>query len=96
MSKTGAYKKQPGGYAAFVPAPFPPKKAVQWSDSLIALLSRADRAIGKLNAIDQLVPDIDFFIFMYVKKEAAFSSQIEGTQATLLDYVKAEAKLAHH
>lgn len=94
MSKIGSYKKQLGGYAAFVPAPFPPKKAVQWSDSLIALLSRADRAIGKLNAIDQLVPDIDFFIFMYVKKEAAFSSQIEGTQATLLDYVKAEAKLA--
>ncbi len=93
MSKIGSYQKQLGGFKAFVPAPFPPRGIVSWSDSLIALLSRADRAIGKLNAIDQLVPDIDFFIFMYVKKEAAFSSQIEGTQATLLDLVKAEARL---
>ena len=94
MSKIGTYQKQLGGYKAFVPAPFPPRGILSWSDGLIALLSRADRAIGKLNAIDQLVPDIDFFIFMYVKKEAAFSSQIEGTQAPLLDLVKAEARLA--
>lgn len=94
MSKIGKYTKQLGGYESFIPESFPPKKTVQWSDNLIALLSRADRAIGRLNAIDQLVPDIDFFIFMYVKKEAAFSSQIEGTQATLMDYVKAEAQLA--
>jgi len=94
MGKIGNYQRQPTGYKAFIPLSFPPKDLLKWDDDLILQLSRADRAIGKLNAIDQLVPDVDFFIFMYVKKEATLSSQIEGTQATLIDYVKAEAKLA--
>lgn len=94
MNKIGTYQQQPSGYKAFVPNSFPPKDLIKWDDNLILLLSQADRSIGKLNAIDQLVPDVDFFIFMYVKKEATLSSQIEGTQATLIDYVKAEANLA--
>ena len=93
MSKIGLYRQQPTGYKAFVPEPFPSKTLISWDNDLIYLLSLADRAIGKLEAIDQLVPDVDFFIFMYVTKEAVLSSQIEGTQATLLDYVKAEVKL---
>ncbi|MDP3921128.1 MAG: Fic family protein [Candidatus Omnitrophota bacterium] len=94
MSKMGLYRQQPTGYKAFIPGKFPPEDLVRWDNDLICLLSLADRAIGKLNAIDQLVPDVDFFIFMYVTKEAALSSQIEGTQATFLDYVKAKVKLA--
>ncbi len=94
MSKIGFYRQQPTGYKAFISDKFPAPNPVEWDNDLICLLSLADRAIGKLNAIDQLVPDVDFFIFMYVRKEAALSSQIEGTQATLLDYVKAEVKLA--
>ena len=93
MSKIGTYKQQPAGYKAFIPASFPPSNLIEWDADLIMLLSRADMAIGKLNAIDQLVPDVDFFIFMYVRKEATLSSQIEGTQATLIDVIKAEAKL---
>lgn len=93
MSKIGRYIKQPTGYKAFVPHKFPTKNLIEWDDDLIMLLSQADRAIGKLNAVDQLVPDIDFFILMYAKKEAALSSQIEGTQATFIDYVKAEARI---
>jgi Fic family protein len=87
------YQTQPAGYKAFIPASFPAGDLITWDNDLIMLLSQADRAIGKLNAIDQLVPDVDFFIYMYVTKEAAFSSQIEGTQATFLDYFKAEAKI---
>lgn len=94
MPKIGSYRQQPTGYKAFIPNPFPASHLVQWDESLITLLSQADQAIGKLAAIDQLVPNVDFFIFMYVKKEATLSSQIEGTQATLIDLVKAEAKLA--
>ena len=94
MTQVGVYRQQPTGYKAFIPAKFLPPNFIQWDNDLIYLLSCADRAIGKLNAIDQLVPDVDFFIFMYVTKEAALSSQIEGTEATLLDYVKAEVKLA--
>lgn len=78
---------------SFLPTSFPPNELIKWNNNLISLLSKADMAIGKLNAIDQLVPDVDYFIFMYIRKEAALSSQIEGTQATLLDLVKAEAKL---
>jgi Fic family protein len=79
--------------SSFIPRSFPPNELIKWNNNLISLLSKADMAIGKLNAIDQLVPDVDYFIFMYIRKEAALSSQIEGTQATLLDLVKAEAKL---
>lgn len=93
MRIIGIFQQQPTGYKAFTPAKFPPENLITWDNDLIMLLSQADRAIGKLNAIDELVPDVDFFIFMYITKEASLSSQIEGTQATLIDYIKAEAKL---
>ncbi|MBI3309632.1 MAG: Fic family protein [Candidatus Melainabacteria bacterium] len=93
MSKIGTFIQQKEGYKAFIPEPFPPKDLIKWDNNLISLLSQADMAIGKLNAINELVPDVDFFILMYIKKEAAISSQIEGTQATLIDLIKAEAKL---
>ncbi len=93
MNIIGNFQQQPAGYKAFTPAKFPPENLISWDNDLIMLLSQADRAIGKLNAIDELVPDVDFFIFMYISKEASLSSQIEGTQATLIDYIKAEAKL---
>ena len=92
MDKIGIFQKQPSGYSAFIPAPFPPKNLIKWDNDLIFLLSQSDMAIGKLNEIDKLVPDVDFFIFMYIGKEATLSSQIEGTQASFMDLVKAEAK----
>lgn len=93
MNKIGYYRQQSTGYKAFLLNKFPPENIIRWDEDLILLLSQADMAIGKLNAIDELVPDVDFFIFMYVNKEATLSSQIEGTQATLIDLVKAEANL---
>ena len=93
MGRIGQYQQQSTGYKSLVLNSFHPRDLIRWNQDLIMLLSEADRAIGKLNAIDQLIPDVDFFILMYVKKEAALSSQIEGTQATLVDYVKAEAKI---
>lgn len=94
MSKIGEYKLQPSGIKTFIPNKFTGEKLINWDDDLIMLHSDADRALGKLSAIYQLVPDVSFFIFMFVRKEAALSSQIEGTQATLIDVVKAEAKIA--
>jgi Fic family protein len=93
MSKIGNFVKQPAGYYAFIPNPFPPKKLIEWDNSLIKLLSDANFAIGRLKEIENIVPDVDFFIFMYIKKEAALSAQIEGTQATIIDLLKSEAKI---
>jgi Fic family protein len=57
------------------------------------LLSRADRALGRLDGSVQSLPNPDLFVFMYVRKEAVLSSQIEGTQASLADILEVEAQL---
>ena len=49
----------------------------------------AIRLVGKLDGITRLLPDKDFFLLMFIKKDAAYSSQIEGTKATLQDAVAA-------
>jgi Fic family protein len=70
---------------AFVPAPLPPDPAVDISGTLISKLSDADRAIGRLDGIAMMLPETGLFLYMYVRKEAVLSSQIEGTQSTLDD-----------
>ncbi len=57
------------------------------------LLSSADRALGRLEGSIQTLPNPDLFVFMYARKEAVLSSQIEGTQASINDLLKAEADL---
>lgn len=57
------------------------------------LLSRADRALGRLDGSIQTLPHPDLFVYMYVRKEAVLSSQIEGTQSSLQDVLAAEAKI---
>lgn len=63
------------------------------SAGLVAALSRADRALARLDGAASVIPDVDLFITMYVRDEATRSSQIEGTQATLADVVEAEVAL---
>jgi Fic family protein len=55
-------------------------------------LSAADQAIGRLNGISALLPDEQLFLYMYVRKEAVLSSQIEGTQSSLSDLLRFEAE----
>jgi Fic family protein len=61
--------------------------------ALQAHLSQADRALGRLDGSIQTLPHPDLFVFMYVRKEAVLSSQIEGTQSSLQDVLAAEAQI---
>jgi Fic family protein len=85
--------RQPNGYRAFLPAPLPPNPSVQLAGELHAALSRADRALGRLDGSVVTLPNPDLLVFMYVRKEAVLSSQIEGTQSSLQDLLAAEANL---
>lgn len=49
--------------------------------------------LGKLDGATKLLPDADFFLLMYLRKDAASSSQIEGTRATMIDAITAEGKI---
>ncbi|MGA7800009.1 MAG: Fic family protein [Gammaproteobacteria bacterium] len=91
--RAGIYEPQPGGYRAFVPKPLPPQPVVDLAPELQQLLSKADRALGRLDGSIRTLPNPDLFVFMYVRKEAVLSSQIEGTQSSLNDVLEAEAEI---
>jgi Fic family protein len=76
---------------AYVPQPLPPDPPVR-VDALLSRLSAADQAVGRLDGISVLLPDKGLFLYMYVRKEAVLSSQIEGTQSTLSDLLRFEAE----
>ncbi len=91
VARAGRYLPQPEGYRAFIPAPLPPNPPLQIAGDLQRLLSEADRALGRLDGSVQTLPTPDLFVYMYVRKEAVLSSQIEGTQSSLQDLLAAEA-----
>src|SRR5450432_3334533 len=70
---------------AFLPRPLPPTPALEFNTELNDLLEQANRAIGRLDGISLLLPDISLFLYAYIRKEAVLSSQIEGTQSSLSD-----------
>ncbi len=92
-SRAGRYVLQPTDYRAFIPAPLPPDPPIQISEKIQVLLSQADRALGRLDGSIQTLPHPDLFVYMYVRKEAVLSSQIEGTQSSLQDVLAAEARI---
>ncbi len=87
----GKYIKQREGYSAFVPNPFPPKEIFELPQSLLAKSDEARGLIGKLDGITNILPDVDFFLHMFVKKDATSSAQIEGTKATMVDAIEKDA-----
>ena len=92
-SRAGRYVRQPGGFRAFVPETLPPVPPIAIDAEMQDLLSRADRALGRLDGSVQTLPHPDLFVFMYVRKEAVLSSQIEGTQSSIQDVLAAEARI---
>ena len=75
---------------AFVPPPLPPHPPID-TLALLDRLSLAERALGRLDGITLLLPRPELFLYMYVRKEAVLSSQIEGTQSTLSDLLRFES-----
>jgi Fic family protein len=92
-TRAGRYVRQTAGYRAFLPASLPPSPPVELEGPLQVLLSEADRALGRLDGSIQTLPNPDLFVYMYVRKEAVLSSQIEGTQSSLNDLLAAEANI---
>ena len=88
--KIGRYLQQPNGYKAFIPYDFPPTGVERQSEKIIAKHSQAIRLVGKLDGIAELLPDKDWFLTMFVRKDASSSSQIEGTNATIEDSIESE------
>ena len=76
---------------AFVPPPLPPEPKIDLT-RLVGRLSVAEREVGRLDGAATLLPDDDLFLYMYVRKEAVLSSQIEGTQSTLTDLLRFETE----
>jgi Fic family protein len=91
--RAGRYVNQPAGYRAFIPCPLPPDPPIEISGNLQVSLSQAERALGRLDGSIQTLPHPDLFVYMYVRKEAVLSSQIEGTQSSLQDVLAAEARI---
>ena len=95
-ARAGRYVSQPTGYRAFYPALLPPVPPVAIEGELLRLLSDADRALARLDAVSTFLPNPDLFVAMYVRQEAVLSSQIEGTQSTLEDVLAFEANATHN
>lgn len=70
---------------AFVPSPLPPDPPLVWSPELRERFDQALLALGRLDSVSILLPDTSLFLYMYIRKEAVLSSQIEGTQSSLSD-----------
>lgn len=70
---------------AFVPAPLPPNPPIEWTPALREKFDQALLALGRLDSVSLLLPDTSLFLYMYIRKEAVLSSQIEGTQSSLSD-----------
>src|SRR3990167_4530679 len=89
----GVNKQQKAGFKAFTPNPFPPQNGFDFESAILKKNNEATRLLGKLDGITKLLPDADFFLLMYLRKDAASSSQIEGTMATMINAIEAEVKI---
>ena len=84
----GKHIQQSNGYKAFVPNPFPPNTEMKLPKKLLSSHTEAVHLLGKLDGVADRLPDRDWFLMMFISKDAASSSQIEGTNATMLDVLE--------
>ena len=74
---------------AFIPAPLPPDPPIDLA-ALAQPLEEAATGLGSLDAITAQLPDLDLFVYSYVRREAQLSSEIEGTQSSFSDLLEFE------
>lgn len=80
----------PEAYFCYVPKPLPPNPPIRL-DNLQRLLDSTNQAVGRLDGLATILPNTELFLYMYVRKEALLSSQIEGTQSSLSDLLLFES-----
>jgi Fic family protein len=96
QSRVGSYVVTTFGsesVKAYIPVPLPPNPPVNLSH-LHGRIDRANRAIGRLDGLSNLIPDTNLLLYTYVRKEAVLSSQIEGTQSSLSELLLFENSAA--
>jgi Fic family protein len=96
MRVTGSYVTSTTlgeGVRAFVPHALPPAAPVLDASSYVELNRTAELSLARLQGVAGLVPSIDWLLYSAIRKEALLTSQIEGTQATLIDLFDKEAGL---
>lgn len=76
-------------YDSYVPRPLPPAPPL-CMDELYPLLDHGNAALGRLDGLCAALPDTSIFLYMYIRKEAVLSSQIEGTRSSLSDLLLSE------
>jgi len=88
-SPSGRLVRAVGGYWAFVPNPLPPE--LEWDNTLVSMVSRADLALGTLSGLGETLSNPHLLIYPFIRREAVLSSRIEGTQSSLSDLLLFEA-----
>jgi Fic family protein len=90
-NRAGILKRMQSDYECFIPHNLKDLK-INIDDDMNRLINRSYLLLGRLDGMAITLPDIDLFVSMYVQKEAVISSQIEGTQASLVDVLQKDRK----
>lgn len=77
-------------YSAFIPSPLPPEVPVVVDTALQSKMDETLIALGRLDSVGVLLPDLEMFLYSYVRREAVLSSEIEGTRSSLSDLLLLE------
>lgn len=81
----------PEPFKSYVPRSLPPEPAINYTAEILEPMEKATLALGRLDGLVRLIPDLQLFLYFYVRKEAVLSSQIEGTQSSLSDLLLFES-----
>ena len=79
MNRSGEWINNLAGnarYKSFKPAALPPNPVLEINSDMVKKLVEANRELVKLDTASKLIPNVELFISMYVRKEALISSQI--------------------